>query len=723
MTELNGIRLPAWYNGVGLHDTVGCYAATMNYNDARAHAEEIKNHGCAGPYKLFVSGGNKVERARAYVDSGILPIIRDWKSPSWGTNPANWVMPSDQIRMYADVGVQLFEICGNEVNIGCEWPSDALGVVDPEPYAKACQDMRDMENAMMPSDPAVLAKAAVDAFEVGLNHCGQVGNVYPLLTSCTPGGNVDHRRVYPAIVAELNKRGLMDDAKHIAIHCRPHNNPPDAQWSATNTVTFDENRWIRDQFPTGIYYWVTEHGYSLNDDQNHNYPKIDLNLHTEYNWELDLRMNTAHPKETGLHLAGTCHWFEAGWGAWGAWPKDALRDSIVPEMPAPSPLWIRMGDRVNELEFNRYDIPPVTDYAKGFDCSDYQGDINWDAVTNDFSFVFIRASAGLTADDKYVRNFDEAGDRGLLRGAYHYLRQELSGQALFFYNTCGARVPELGYYLDLEQAELTADKCKLALETVDTWTKQTTGIYTRASFFNKFGSPLWAQGRKLWVASPGQPTPVLPQAWSTWEFWQTGQGPVAGQTMDLDSYNGDEESLFDNYGPEEPPVEVDVKVFDMYGAEQDWAWVTETYGLVKILLTDIGYRVIELHEIEGPMAFTCTLLSEAGAPVAGQTVAYIWPDGESIEITNSNGVAEHSAGGGEGYAPPGPGPISWEVRGDDSDTISGLGWLYNTNHRHLQVVMQWNGESPPPPDDWEEDTTARLERIEQKIDQILLRLP
>jgi len=83
MTELNGVRLPVWWNGIGLHDTVGCYVATMNYDEARSHASDIKAHGCAGPYKLFVSGGNKVERARGYVDSGILPIIRDWKNQPW----------------------------------------------------------------------------------------------------------------------------------------------------------------------------------------------------------------------------------------------------------------------------------------------------------------------------------------------------------------------------------------------------------------------------------------------------------------------------------------------------------------------------------------------------------------------------------------------------------------------------------------------------------------
>lgn len=694
MTELNGVRLPDWYNGIGLHDSPGCYVATMNYDEAKSHANDMKAHGCAGPYKLFVSGGNKVERARGYVDSGIIPIIRDWREQPWGKPPSTWVMPVDQIRLYADVGVQLFEIAGNEFNIACEW-----------------------KDGNIPNNPDLIAKAAVDAFEVALNACAQIPGTYPLFSSATPGGNVNHRLCYPAIVAELTRRGLLSLVRHIAVHPRPHNNPPETRWSAENTVTWDEWRWIRDQFHNGAFYWATEHGYSLNDDQNHTYPKITLDLHTNYNWQLDLWMEDVTEPE----LAGYCHWFEAGWGAWGAWPKDSLRDSIVPEMPAPSPLWIRMGNQANELEFNRYDEIPVTDYAKGFDCSSYQGDINWDAVATDFSFVFIRGSAGLTPDTKYGQNYDAAGEHGLLRGAYHYLRQELDGQARLFYETCVNKPPELGWYADIEQSELTADKCALFLATLDGWTGETAGIYTRASFFNKFGSPSWTQGRKLWVAHWDVAEPTLPQAWSDWEFWQTGQGLVAGQNMDLNSYNGDEESLYDSYGPEEPPVEVDVLVFDMYGNEQDWDWIEATYGDVQIIEPDGDhFAVTQLNEVEGIMGFTCTLLNESGGPVAGQQVAYIWPDGEQIEVTNANGVADHTAGPGEGYWYPGPGPISWEVRGEQSDLIGGLGWLLGSNHRHLQITMQWNGgdDPPPPPDDWEADTTERLERIEATVDDI-----
>ena len=168
MTTLNGVRLPDHYNGIGMHDTPGCYAACMGYDEAKAHALDLQAHGIT-LYKLFVSGGNKVNRARAYVDNGILPIIRNWEDKPWGRPPTSWVMPADQVKMYADVGVQLFEIAGNEFNIAGEWQNDKI-----------------------PSKPELIATAAVDAFETALNVCSQA-QVYPLLSSATPGGDLDHR--------------------------------------------------------------------------------------------------------------------------------------------------------------------------------------------------------------------------------------------------------------------------------------------------------------------------------------------------------------------------------------------------------------------------------------------------------------------------------------------------------------------------------------------------
>ena len=327
MIDLKGVKVPDHFNGIGMHDTAGSEVATFSYQEAKAHAKELRDHGVT-LYKLF-GGTTKVQRAKAYVEAGITVVMRFWVLTPWGRPPGSWITPADQIKQFVDVGVQMFEPGWNELNISGEWPDEKI-----------------------PTDPAKIARIVVDAWEVGLGVCRGVGAI-PLFPTNTPGGNVDHRLCYPAIVAELISRGLLNTVQHVGCHPRPHNNPPDTKWTATNTVTFDEWRWIRDQFKNGCYLWATEHGYSLKDDQNHGYPQIDLSMWTEYNWEVFKRMNPAHPKAIEPQLAGVMYWIERGWGHWGAWGKDALVDSPVPEMPAPSPLWIRMGERKDELAFSR----------------------------------------------------------------------------------------------------------------------------------------------------------------------------------------------------------------------------------------------------------------------------------------------------------------------------------------------------------------------------------
>jgi hypothetical protein len=127
-------------------------------------------------------------------------------------------------------------------------------------------------------------------------------------------------------------------------------------WSPTNTVTFDEWRWIRDTFArNGMrpFFWATEHGYFLTGAVNANYPPIDLSRWTEYNWQLFMQMDHGHPHAAEPELAGTFYWFERGWGHWGPWAQDALVDSPAPQMPAPSPLWKKMRNEIQYMRFRR----------------------------------------------------------------------------------------------------------------------------------------------------------------------------------------------------------------------------------------------------------------------------------------------------------------------------------------------------------------------------------
>jgi GH25 family lysozyme M1 (1,4-beta-N-acetylmuramidase) len=555
------MNLPAHFNGVGLHDTPGAGTAAWGYSESLTHAQLLRAHGVT-LYKILSDGANKTERCRAYVNAGIVPIVRPYVDKPWGRDPQSWLPPADIIKPYVDVGVQFFEL-GNEWNIECEWAI---------PY---------------PGAAATIARFVVEAWQVILQRQSEVPGSIMLFPSNTPGGNTDHRACFLAIKAELSARGLLSTVQHAAIHPRPHNNPPDTVWSPTNTVCFDEWRWIRDNFQPSATYWVTEHGYSVGDSQNANYPPIDLNLHTEYNWELLKRLNPAHPKAIEPGLGGVMYWFEAGWGHWGAWPKDALRDSVVPEMPAPSPLWERMGAQASELAFSRYGDtppppdpppdPPPADRAVGIDVSYCQDGIdedtsgvNWTEAATHNSFAIIRCSIGETMDRCLYSHYNKAKAAGMLVGFYHYLSENYPGrqQARFVQALTNDLDFDLPVALDVEAQGLTKQQ---VMDFVARWKELTIeplAIYTSRTAWNRIvgpGAQPWAAGCKLWVADARDvPAPALPDPWVSWEFWQ--YGVKAGQefptAIDRNRFRGTIADLQAAYGdwlvPPAPPTDIRV---------------------------------------------------------------------------------------------------------------------------------------------------------------------
>ena len=543
--KLNGLEVPSHYNGVGLHDTPGAETAAWNYADASSHARALLDHGVT-LYKLFGST-TKVERGRAYVDQGIVTAMRFWHHQPWGSGNYQWVTPSTEIARFVGAGVQLFELGWNEFNIAEEW-------VFPIPGPKA------------------IATEVVNAWETGLERCAAVPGAIPMFPSNTPGGNVDHRLCYAAIVAELQKRGLLSTVKHVAIHPRPMNNPPSTTWSATNTVTFDEWRWIRDQFAAAgvdAYYWATEHGYSLDFSQNANYPPIDLGRWSAYNWDLFVRMNPGHQSATEPELAGVMYWFNAGWGHWGPWAKDALVDSPAPEMPAPSPLWIQMGQSSQELAFSRYEEEqppppptPPTNLAEGLDVSYWQASLDWAQLEEaGVSFVFIRATRELTVDSRAFSHFDASGLTNILRGGYHYLQKTRPAvQARLFWSVLNDQSTQLPAVVDVEDNELNAQKVRNFVETWYSLTDHPLMIYTSAHKWHSLvgHGATWASDVcDLWVAHWGTDKPTLPDVWDSWLFWQytsDGQLPGYNGRLDLDRFNGTVKELREKYGGEAPPI-------------------------------------------------------------------------------------------------------------------------------------------------------------------------
>ncbi|MGD8474813.1 MAG: glycoside hydrolase family 25 protein [Anaerolineae bacterium] len=540
--KLNGVEVPSHYNGVGLHDTPGAETATWAYDQAASHARELRAHGVT-LYKLFGSG-TKGNRARAYRDNGIVVLHRWWPGGAhWGRPPAEWLMPRADYDHLVANGVSLFEPGWNEFNLQDEWDVNI-------------------------PDAAGIARAVVDAWEAAGDRYG--GHARLLFPSNTPGGHVDHRACYRAIVAEIVSRGLEGTVGHIAVHPRPFNNPPSETWSATNTVTFDEWRWIRDLFTAAgvqAYYWATEHGYSLGDSQNGGFPPIDLGSWTAYNWELFARMNPGHQAAVEAELAGVMYWFNAGWGHWGNWQKDALVDSPAPEMPAPSPLWIQMGETLQELAFSRYEDgsspqPLPDELAEGIDVSYWQAKLDWGQLEEaGVSFVFIRTCRELTVDTRAFSHFDASARTNILRGGYHYLQKTRPAvQARLFWSVLNDQDTQLPAVVDVEDNDLNATIVRTFVEKWYSLTDHPLLIYTSAHKWHSLvghGATWASDACDLWVAHWETEKPVLPDVWDSWLFWQyTSHGELPGYDgrLDRDRFNGTVEELRDKYGGGGQPV-------------------------------------------------------------------------------------------------------------------------------------------------------------------------
>lgn len=140
------------------------------------------------------------------------------------------------------------------------------------------------------------------------------------------------------------------------------------------------------------------------------------------------------------------------------------------------------------------------------------------------------------------------------------------------------------------------------------------------------------------------------------------------------------------------------RIYDQFGAEKDWDWVTANYGAVAYWRQPGSACLAELREVEGPS----TLIADVGVP--GAEVVFYWPDAPflSSELQNcgldrglivaakANGRAEFAMGGGSYYFPPIGGPHwIWVLGGPQhGDCLGGIGMLGLTNHKHLDSVWR-----------------------------------
>ncbi|MFO0682924.1 MAG: glycoside hydrolase family 25 protein [Sandaracinus sp.] len=195
--------------------------------------------------------------------------------------------------------------------------------------------------------------------------------------------------------------------------------------------------------------------------------------------------------------------------------------------------------------------------VEGIDVSEWQGNIDWNAVAGSgVRFAIVRISDGTYRDRTFAANWNGAQAAGLLRGAYQFFEPGVDPdvQADIVIAAVGVLGPnDMPVTLDVEApspsvgpAEYTA-RIHRWVERVTNGTGRPPMIYTGRYYWDPYVASSDFAGLPLWHAQyTSAPCPNINDRWSDWTFWQytsTGSVPGIGGNVDRNVFNGTFEQL------------------------------------------------------------------------------------------------------------------------------------------------------------------------------------
>lgn len=203
-------------------------------------------------------------------------------------------------------------------------------------------------------------------------------------------------------------------------------------------------------------------------------------------------------------------------------------------------LVLRKDIKVNPILAKGYEV-------HGVDVSHYQGTIDWDVLSQNQDFAFIKATEGSThVDERFLDNWQAAGQTHLYLGAYHFFSFDSAGdqQAASYIETVGdldgklAPVVDVEYYGNKksnppERTEVIENLTAM-LDTLEQHYEVKPIIYTTYTVYNDYIKGEF-EGYPLWVRSVYCPPSVLfGNKWSFWQYMDTAM---------LDGYAGAEQYI------------------------------------------------------------------------------------------------------------------------------------------------------------------------------------
>ena len=189
----------------------------------------------------------------------------------------------------------------------------------------------------------------------------------------------------------------------------------------------------------------------------------------------------------------------------------------------------------------------------GIDISHYQGDIDWDDLSNamiegcPLRFVMIKSTEGSTRlDSKFKENFRQAREYGYIRGAYHFWSNKSSArdQAYHFLNKVRLEDGDLPPVLDVEHKPKDRSVEDFQRDVL-TWLHIVEDkyhvkpiIYTYYKFKDKYLSAPVFNDYPYWIANYYVDKVEYKGPWKFWQHTDAGKLPGIKGYVDFNIYNG-----------------------------------------------------------------------------------------------------------------------------------------------------------------------------------------
>ena len=202
------------------------------------------------------------------------------------------------------------------------------------------------------------------------------------------------------------------------------------------------------------------------------------------------------------------------------------------------------------------EIYPEGYSIRGIDVSHHQGTIDWEKLSRanigkeGVNFVFVKATEGKNfLDENFNDNFYEAREIGLIRGAYHYFKPDVSAkdQAEYFLKQVHLEAGDLPPVLDIEEkGSLSTKQLQKAAKTWLDIVERQYGVppilYTGYKFRESYLKTKEFERYPYWIAHYYVPQLAYKGKWKFWQHTDCGKVNGIKGKVDFNIYNG---SMYD----------------------------------------------------------------------------------------------------------------------------------------------------------------------------------